>query len=365
MMARKDQEYATHKKEVREILLNRKTIERTNTFMNFYSNRYDKYDRSFIDYKLAYRLIDDYHRVKKLGTIVYGIVGEGGTGKSTFLKNILYFLSPEFNNNAITTDLLSFVKVIDSYPKLNALKSVGLDEPDDGLHFSSNEGKRFRKIIGKWRQQQLFIGICATDPSDIPAYLFRKLHTLFFLPYHRVGYEFRNIPRKGIYLLQELKNAYKDRKGYGTFFEYMKKHPRHYFRFETSSLSPLDIDKKSKEEYLENKSKDYDNDIKGFITMVQKKEDKENIKPVINKVVLTDIQQQVLDLLYDGKNVEEIANIRKITTRSVFVCIKGIKKKGFKIDRVYEGGKVTHYKVLSSLTSNDNTVISSPANVYD
>lgn len=46
---------------------------------------------------------------------------------------------------------------------------------------------------------------------------------------------------------------------------------------------------------------------------------------------LTEIQQEVFELIQDGKNVEEIAEQRDVGSRSIYVIMKSIKKKGFDI----------------------------------
>ncbi len=46
---------------------------------------------------------------------------------------------------------------------------------------------------------------------------------------------------------------------------------------------------------------------------------------------LTEIQQEVFELVQDGKNVEEIAEEREVGSRSIYEILKAIKKKGFDI----------------------------------
>jgi len=266
MVTRSIDNWEKHKQDVYEVLKKKYGEVRATKFISFYKSRYDKFGRSFIDYKLAFQLVDDYHFVKRVGTKWYACVGSGGTGKTTLLKNIMYFLDPTFNVDCTTTTVYSFVKKLRDFKTVGSMKALFMDEPDDDLTSNSKAGKVLRKILGKARQQKLFLGFCATDLKDIPPYIFRKLDGIFFLPYWGTGMYFENQPKRKKYVVQEIRNQYGDRgKGYGIFFQKAK--DIGCLRFTTLVKVPLDNEQEK--QYLRDKKKDYELDIDNMLGILE------------------------------------------------------------------------------------------------
>ena len=262
MVTRSTENYELHKKELYEIIKSRVGERKADKFIKFYSERYDSFGRSYIDPKLAFDLIDDYYYCQKIGTRWYAFVGVGGSGKSTLARNVFYFLDNTFNLKRSTTEMSDFIKIISSFQEEDKLKSIYLDEPDDGVIAHSKQGKVLRRIFGKIRQQKLFIGICATDLKDIPPYIFRKLDGIFFCPSIGKYIFFKNKPKKKSYVLQEIRRKYQE-KGYKVFFEQAKEKPRP-LSGHTIKPTPLDHEE---QDYLKNKRADYEKDIKDFLGM--------------------------------------------------------------------------------------------------
>lgn len=276
MVIQSTRNYQLHKKQIYEVVKKKYGEQRAKKFIDFFSQRYDKYNRSFIDHKLAIALMDDYKYCERIGTKWYAFVGVGGTGKSTIAKNVFYFLDPTFSHQRITTDIKKLVKIISELPSTNALNACFMDEPDDSIIANSKDGKILRKIFGKIRQQQIFIGICATDLKDIPPYIFRKLDGVFFTPYLSKGMYFKNRPKQKSYILQKIRFHY-DRKGYSIFFELQKE--KGCILFDTHKYTPIDFEEK---QYLKDKREDFESDIKDFLTKEKPKEKRINIR---NKII--------------------------------------------------------------------------------
>lgn len=265
MVTRSIDDYEQHKKDIYKKFLNQYG-EKAKTFIKFYSHRYDKFKRSFLNYKVAWSIFDDYVQVKKTGIRWYAIVGTGGSGKSTLAKNVLYFLDPSFNQNRITTTAEGLVKILHSYPAVGAMKASLLDEPDQTIYPQSKEGNMLRSIFGKSRQQKIFMAYCATDMRDIPNYIYKKISGIFFTPYIGMGMFFKDRPKKLIYVVADLKNDYL-KLGYKAFFKYAKSDG--CLKFKATKKTPLT--QEEEQEYLDKKEEDYKNDIETFLEYSKKK----------------------------------------------------------------------------------------------
>lgn len=287
MVTRSIINYEQHKEDIREIIVDKYGDRKANKFLEHYGDRFDIHCRSFIDYKLAYRLMDDYHYCKKVGTRWYAFVGVGGTGKSTLAKNVFYFLDKKFSLKHSGTEMKDFIEIIGGFKEEDKLRSAYLDEPDDSIASHSQDGKKVRQIFGKIRQQQLFLGICATDLTDIPKYIFNKLDGIFFTPCLGKGMFFKNRPRKKSYILQEIRKQYQY-KGYKVFFQLQKQDG--CLLFDTQKATPLDNQEK---EYLKSKREDYEKNINEFLT--------QKANPISER------DKIILNMRKNGKTHEQIA----------------------------------------------------------
>ena len=64
-----------------------------------------------------------------------------------------------------------------------------------------------------------------------------------------------------------------------------------------------------------------------------------------NKNKLTEIQQEVVDLLNEGMTIPQIAAKRNRTVDVVYKNLELIKKKGYKIEQERSGNQVIRYRV--------------------
>jgi len=243
--------YAQHIKDVYTQLVPYGTPMAT-LFIKHYRSRFDKYNRSYLNYKVAYSLLDDYFQVKKSGIRWYGCVGVGGTGKSTLGKNLAYWFDKSFNEKRIVTTFRELITNLKQFPTINAMKSVLMDEPDSTIHPNSREGKLMRSIFGKARQQQLFMIYCATDMNDIPDWIFKKLSGIFFTPVIGRAMFFKDQPQKKAYIMEKIKQKYK-KDGYEIFYKFQKS--KACIPFTTTKLVPLTNEQET--QYITSKADDY------------------------------------------------------------------------------------------------------------
>jgi len=281
MITRSIDNYEQHKEDIRKILTYNYGPKKANKFIDFYSSRYNKFDRSFINYRLAWSLFDDYRLVAKSGVRWYACVGEGGTGKTTLGMNISYFLDPTFDRKRIHTTADDTIKQLAEFPKVNTMKSVILDEPDDSIHPNSKKGRLFRSILGKARQQKLFMFYCATTMTDIPPYIYKKISGIFFTPSLGKGMFFKNRPAKKDYVVAQIKEGYK-KYLYGIFYKMQKS--KGCLNFSTSGATPLNPDEDK--QYLDAKAQDYDRTIKEYLNLdsraVKKPQTNKDFKIIMN-----------------------------------------------------------------------------------
>jgi hypothetical protein len=268
-------DYEKHISEVKNNYIAKYGEASAQKFIDFYDSRYRVLGRSFLNHRVCWSLFDDFKEVEKSGLRWYAFVGDGGTGKTTLGKNVFYFFDATFGMDRITFDAFGLVKVLHTFPRVKAMKAALLDEPDSSIHVNSKEGAKLRSILGKARQQALFLGYCATDMKDIPNYIYKKLSGVFFCPYLGEAMFFKNRPKKKIYIMQQLKQEY-DKIGYKVFFKYQNS--MGCVRFKTNANTALNPTQEI--EYLNKKEKDYDEDLKEFLGMEEDHKDKGRMNPV-------------------------------------------------------------------------------------
>jgi hypothetical protein len=299
MVTRSDKDYAQHKIDVFNEIKSSYGEEKAKRFLEVYSSRYDKYGRSFIDYKLAFSLMDDIIYLDRIGSRWYACVGVGGTGKTTIMKNIFYFLDPTFSLESMSMDLKGFVLTIDKFFDIKN-KAIFMDEPDDTITANSKEGKLLREVFGKIRQQHIALGVCATDLKDIPPYMFRKLDGIIFCPSLGKGMFFKNKPKKGDYVLQKIRNKYSE-EGYQVFLNLRQS--KGCLNFTSIASSPLDLEQK--DAYLSIKRDDYKQSIKDYLKQSEKKPE------VVERDVRRDIMMKMREKGMTNVAISKILGISR------------------------------------------------------
>ncbi len=251
--------YPQYKQNVMDWLARRNNPpKRITEFNKWFSKVYDPKQRVYFDKRLICQLHKIYKKVKTRNTFTnIAFVGPGGTGKSTLAKQVFFTLNPKFSYKkgiAETTD-----RFVEKLEQADHFDCILLDEPDETLHSLSKKGKLLKSILGRIRQKNLFMGICATELTSIPSLIYNKLDSIFYMP-EPPRFEFYiNNPSKEYYPVQMIKKGYKD-SGYSIFKKV--KQSNLFIRGMFSKESPLSLE--DEKEYLKEKEGDLNRTFKEY-----------------------------------------------------------------------------------------------------
>ena len=182
-MVQSNHDYDGWKEHVRQIYAEKYTPRQADLFVSYISLVYDKHQKNFLPHRLMWRLFDSYNKVtKKDQEQWFGSFGRGGYGKTTVIKNVLYFLDPTFCQERVCTSSDEFIKVLSTILKMEdegRFKAILLDEPSKETHALSKEWLITSDVLGQIRQANLFVGVCATDLNNVKSNLYSKLTGIF------------------------------------------------------------------------------------------------------------------------------------------------------------------------------------------
>lgn len=240
-------------------------------YIEFIKDRYDCVGRVFLDKNIMWKARDDYSSIKNGNLLIYLCVGLGNVGKTTFMKNLLYFYDKSFRNKDVCWTFEETVNKIEELVVSDELYRAFLtDEPNDEAHPQSQSGKKFKEIVGQLRQQSPIWGLCSTDFKDIPATIIRKLAGLFYLNAQGHGYFIRNAPEYNEYPLDEFKKHY-NKEGYKIFDSLIHKYS--FLEFHTYAGCVLDyLDKDGQNEYTKLKKDNLKRSIKQYHSILKRGE---------------------------------------------------------------------------------------------
>jgi hypothetical protein len=291
---------------------------RAREFVDYYAKLYDEHKKPFLNHRIAWHLFDDMKLVQKSGVIWYAVIGNGGTGKTTLSMNCLHFVDPTFNLNRVSFSAYDFVNILNSFPVVNAMKGVQLDEPDNSIHTTSTQGKLLRSILGKARQQKIFAFYCATDMNDVPGYIYNKLSRIIFTNCLGSAVLFKDRPKKAIYVMSAIKEAYRKWQE-NAFYNHKRKGMFRPGGLQFGTYGHLPFNKEEVEKYEEEKRNDYKNTLENFVKAHDKKGD---IKSE------TQIRNEHIKKMYDNDvSVNKLSEIYNLTVRSVYRAIKNVPDK--------------------------------------
>jgi len=262
-------------------------------FMDYVDTSLKPFNRTFISQKVMWYLYERRLGVKKNQHYWVAFIGrKGGEGKSTLGKHILYFMDNTFTPDPINrcpTNYLDFVKAVKKLKQVDKLDNpaILIDEPENKVHILSKEGRKLRDILGKIRQLNLFVGICANSLSDVPSFIYHRLSCIVFIDEsHRFWVWDQKKDKPNYTIVDDIKKEFK-KVGHAAFKD-RKILKRAIIKNMTFSPKiPWD-----ETQYLDIKSKDLFKDIDDF-TFDDKTEES---KPIPNKIMVDKILKNNPDI---------------------------------------------------------------------
>jgi hypothetical protein len=304
--------YEKWKEEVNTLYSGKFGTDKTKPFIKHITKCYDKYNRNFLPHKIMWRAYDLHNKVTKLNQHqIYGFVGRGGYGKSTLCKNIMYYHDNSFNQESICQSMDDFVvilyKIIKS--KNHKYRSIMIDEPSKETHQSSKEWRLTQDVLNQIRQENLFIGICATDISLIPSSLMNLVTGMYAFRKMYIYDYYDEEKKEGI--IGKILKEYEKTKTYDWVIQrdILKcAYIRNYFSYKNT---PIDCENAK---YRNLKRKEFIKKVEKLMDLntsnVIKGENKEQFS-------LNEFDKVILQYKKEGKTHEEIGDILKVPVTTI------------------------------------------------
>ncbi len=309
MVKRSTEDYGQWKKDVRryyiELGVKKSSVD---NFMGYVSSIYDKHNRSYIPFKLMWYLYDRRNWVEKENQHYWvAFIGRiGGEGKTTLGEHCLSFMDKTFTPDRKPLNYDSFINIIKKAIKKTDYPAVLLDEPENKLHPLSERGRELRDILGKVRQLNMFIGVCANSLGDIPSFIFHRLSAVFYLNNKHRFWLYDSVKDKPKHtILEDIKKGF-SRYGHGIFLD--KKTIKRAFLKNQGFSKDTVFDEGN---YIKRKMADLMTNINSYVGVSPKQKEKDdrdkNIFQRWKSKKFT--QQQIAD--YEGLSRRQIIKICK------------------------------------------------------
>jgi len=289
-------------------------------FIDYTDKCLNRFQRSFLTYQTMWYLYERRKNVLKNQHFWVAFIGrKGGEGKSTIGKHMLNYMDNTFDPNKRTVvSYMNFIKTIKHTKKELQIKypSILIDEPENKIHILSIKGRKLRDILGKIRQENLFVGICANSLQDIPSFIYHRLSCIVYLDEKHRFWVWDQMKDKPHYtIIDDMKKEFK-LVGHKIFKDrnILKRAIIKNMTF--SKEIPFD-----ETEYLDNKSKDLYKDIDEFIY----DEKDEKAKPIPKEIMIREILKNKPNLT-DGMLAEALGISREwanILKNRVIKCEQG------------------------------------------
>ena len=272
-------------------------------------------------------------RIRKNKNFLGFISGQTGSGKSFSSLRIAEELNPDFSPERVVFNGLELMSLINS-GKLKKGSVIIFEEVGvnmDAKNWQSTTNKMLNYLMQTFRHRN-FILIMNSPYMDFVDAGTRKL---FHAEMRTAGIDFN---KKQVRLKPHL-------------IQYNSRIKKFYYKrlkvITAQGKIPVDwwlVDKPSREliKVYEDKKDSFtdklNQDIQAELQAVQDKKDKGKKKE------LTDNQEEILQMIREGLNVEQIATLKDRNERAIYKTMEFIKKKGYDFKPVYDG--ITHKKVL-------------------
>jgi len=269
-------------------------------------------------------------RIKKNKNFLGFLSGPTGSGKSWTTLSICEQVDPNFKIDQVVFNGLELMNLI-NYGNLKKGSAICFEEVGVGLSsksWQSTTNKMLNFLIQTFRHRNWVMIMNSPYMDFLDASTRRLMHAE----------------------MQTLSINYKDKtvKLKPQLLQYNSRLQKFYYKrlrvIGNRGATPLgkwDVLKPS-----DKIIKQYEEKKKSFTAKLNKE-----IYTELNKVYdtsssqLTEIQKEVLELLKQGKVIKEIAEIRDRSPKVITETVRRIKQKGFSINAIYEGNKVTRYDV--------------------
>jgi len=286
-------------------------------------------------------------RIKKNKNFLGFISGQTGSGKSWSTLSICEDLDKDFNIDRVVFNGLELMSLInsDTLKRGSAIcfEEVGVEMSNK--NWASVTNKMLNYLIQTFRHRG-FILIMNSPYMDFVDSATRKL---FHAEMQTMGIDFNT----------------KECKLKPQLIQYNGRIQKFYFKrlkvIRPEGIIPVDVWKVKKPsddlvKAYEQKKRAYTDSLNKriFEELQEVQNKKEKAKGKVSD--LTDIQQETLDMLKQGFNVEQIATARGRAKQVIWKTLDLIKKKGYSIKGVYSGTTLTHYEVLEPEANNNRNI---------
>lgn len=274
-------------------------------------------------------------RIRKNKNFLGFISGQTGSGKSYSSLRIGEEVDPDFNIDRCVFGGLELMNLINS-GKLKRGSAICFEEVGVEMN-SKNWASVTNKMINYLFQTFRHKGFILIMNSPYMDFVDSATRKLFHAEMQTTGIDFE---KQEVLLKPQLIQYNPRLKKF--YYKRLKvitaegKVPVNIWRVAKPSEELRQAYEKKKTEYTDRLNKNIQQELEA---VEQKQKSKRKTKD------LTDIQQEVLDLLKQGLNVEQIALTRDRAKGVIFENIRLIKNKGYRVKPVYEDGKLIRYNI--------------------
>lgn len=277
-------------------------------------------------------------RIQKNKNFLGFISGQTGSGKSWSSLSIAEQLDPEFSIDRCVFSGLELMQLINS-GTLKRGSCIVFEEAGVELNnrqWQSITNKMLNYLVQTFRHRG-FILILNSPHMDFVDSATRKL---FHAEIRTAGINFKT--NECLLKPQLLQYNGRMQKFYYKRLKVITaegKVPIDLWKVAKPSQELLDVYEQKKHRYTQQLNEEI---LQELMSAHAKQQEKTANK---DKIALTAIQKDVIEKLKAGMLPKQIAEARGRSLRNIHECIEGLRRKGIKLNRVYENGKLLKYTI--------------------